>query len=80
MESHDIRCREFVEVVTDLLEGRLPVGQRDLVERHLAMCTWCQIYLDQMRATLAVVGALHEDDVPDELVDALARAFRAGAV
>ena len=49
MATHDITCREFVEVVTDLLESQLPVAERDLVERHLAMCTWCQTYTDQMR-------------------------------
>jgi len=76
MSTHDIRCRELVEVVTDLLEGQLPVEERDLVERYLAMCTWCQTYLDQMRHTLLVVGRLRESDVPDALIDSLARAFR----
>jgi anti-sigma factor RsiW len=63
-------------VITDYLEGTLPVAERDVLERHLSMCTWCQIYLDQMRRTVAVVGRLREDDVPAELVDALALAFR----
>ena len=75
--THDIRCRELVEVITDLLEGRLAPDERDLVERHLAMCTWCQTYLDQMRDTLAAVGRLGRDDVPEALVDSLARVFRA---
>jgi len=74
--THDITCRELVEVVTDFLEGALPVAQRDLVERHLAMCTWCETYLDQMQHTLTVAGALREDDVPAPVLDALARAFR----
>jgi anti-sigma factor RsiW len=75
--THDVRCREFVELITDLLEGRLAVDERDVVERHLAMCTWCQTYLDQMRHTLAVVGRLGEDDVPPGLVASLAHVFRA---
>ncbi len=33
----DVRCREVVELVTDFLEGTLPVDRRDLVERHLGL-------------------------------------------
>jgi exonuclease VII small subunit len=72
---HDITCREVVEVVTDFLEGRLPIEDRDLFERHIAMCAWCETYLDQMRHTVSVVGALREDDVPEPMLDALARVF-----
>lgn len=75
MSAHDITCRELVEVITDFLEGALPVEQRDLVERHLAMCTWCQTYLDQMRDTLAAAGRLREEDVPAPVLDALAQMF-----
>ena len=74
---HDVRCREVVELVTDFLEGRMAVDRRDLFERHMAMCTWCQTYLDQMRHTLTVVGSLREDDVPAPLLDSLALAFTA---
>ncbi len=77
MATHDITCREVVEVVTDFLEGQLPVARRDLFERHMAMCTWCQTYLEQMRETLAAAGRLRDDDVPEPLVDSLALAFRA---
>ena len=74
---HDITCREFVEVVTDLLESHLPVSERDLVERHLAMCTWCQTYTGQMRETVALVRELRDDDVAPELVRSLTAAFQA---
>jgi predicted anti-sigma-YlaC factor YlaD len=76
MAVHDIRCREVVEVITDFLEGTLEPDVRDVFERHLAMCTWCQDYMDQMRGTMRVVGRLRRDDVPADLVDALARTFR----
>ncbi len=77
MATHDITCREFVEVVTDLLEAQLPVDERDLVERHLAMCTWCQTYTDQMRETVAQVAGLRADEVAPELVRSLTDVFRA---
>jgi predicted anti-sigma-YlaC factor YlaD len=77
MAVHDIRCREVVEVVTDYLEGRLAVGRRDLLERHLVMCTWCRDYLDQMRTTVAAMEALRDDDVSETVVDTLTQAFLA---
>ena len=77
MATHDITCREFVEVVTDLLESQLPVGERDLVERHLAMCTWCQTYTDQMRETVTHVARLREEEVAPQIVRSLTAAFRA---
>jgi predicted anti-sigma-YlaC factor YlaD len=73
---HDVRCREVVELVTDFLEGALARDRRDVFERHLAMCAWCQTYMDQMRVTLEVTGRIREDEVPPELVDSLAAAFR----
>lgn len=73
----DVGCREVVELVTDFLEGTLAVDRRDVFERHIAMCTWCETYLYQMRHTLIVLGGLREDDVPAPLLDSLALAFRA---
>lgn len=73
---HDVRCREVVELVTDFLEGSLAVERRDPFERHIAMCTWCQTYFDQMLATLDVTNRISPDDVPPELVEELAAVFR----
>ena len=73
----DVSCSEVVELVTDFLEGTLAIDRRDVFERHVAMCTWCETYLYQMRHTLIVLGGLREDDVPAPLVDSLALAFRA---
>jgi hypothetical protein len=73
----NLSCREVVELVTDFLEGTLAIDRRDVFERHIAMCTWCETYLYQMRHTLIVLGGLREDDVPAPLVDSLALAFRA---
>jgi anti-sigma factor RsiW len=77
VSTQDITCRELVEVITDFLEGALPAQERELVERHLAMCPWCETYLDQMQRTLVVAGRLREDDVPPPILDALVHAFRA---
>jgi predicted anti-sigma-YlaC factor YlaD len=72
-------CRQFVEDVTDYLEGTLPDEQMVLVEAHLADCPHCREYLRQMRRTIEATGALATSDVtamPDELRDRLLQAFR----
>lgn len=68
-------CQEWVELVTDYLEGTLPPALRDAADRHLADCRHCREYLEQMRRTIAVAGHLRGQPVPDDVVDALTRAF-----
>lgn len=69
-------CQEWTELITDYLEGALPRRLVKAIDRHLAGCPHCSEYLAQMRCTIAVTGELPADeDVPDELLDALQRAF-----
>jgi anti-sigma factor RsiW len=69
-------CKEFVELVTEYLEGALPPHEQERFEAHLASCNRCPNYLDQMRQTIALVGTLSEDSVPLEAGDELLRIFR----
>lgn len=68
-------CLQWVEVVTEYLEGTLPSGLKDAVDRHLADCPQCREYLEQMRRAKSVARHLRDDDVPPDVVDALTRAF-----
>jgi anti-sigma factor RsiW len=61
-------CRQVVELVTDYLEGALPPQLHDAVERHLALCPPCVVYVEQMRTTSAAVR-----EVPVESIDARTR-------
>ena len=74
---HDpLLCREFVELVTDYLEGALPEVERARMDAHLAECDGCSGYLEDMRR---LVGSLQEapEPPPDpETREALLRAFR----
>jgi len=69
-------CRELVRIVTEYLEGTLPLEDRTRLETHLVFCDWCVDYIDQMRNTLTVAGKLREEDVPPEAEAELLRAFR----
>ena len=75
--DHDpLVCREFVELVTNYLEGALPEAERIRFEAHMAECDGCAGYLEDMRR---LVGSLHEvaEPPPDpETREALLRAFR----
>jgi anti-sigma factor RsiW len=72
----DISCRQVVELITDYLEGELATDDRLIVERHLAECEGCAAYLEQMRETIRITGALRDEDVPSEVMDPLMEAFR----
>lgn len=52
----DLTCQELVELVTDYLEAYLSPEARQLFERHIAECESCEVYLDQMRRTIALLG------------------------
>ena len=72
-------CRQFVEDVTAYLDGALPEQVLSLVEQHLADCPHCREYLSQMRATIAMTGAVAEaevDAMPADVRQRLLQAFR----
>lgn len=59
----DLLCVEFVEVVTDYLEGAMSGGDRARLEAHLSACHGCNRYLAQIRTTIELTGMLTTDDV-----------------
>jgi anti-sigma factor RsiW len=71
----EITCQELVELVTRYLEDDLPPEERHVFEEHLAFCEGCVNYVDQMRHTLEVVGALREEEIAPEALDQLMRTF-----
>lgn len=72
-----VACIEFVELVTDYLEGALPDRERRALEHHLSLCDPCVAYLEQMRETKRLTGSLKIDDVPEAGVEDLMAVFRA---
>ena len=51
-----LSCREVVELVTGFLERALGPAEEGAVGRHLASCTGCRTYLDQIMITVALLG------------------------
>jgi len=73
----EVTCREFVELLTDYVEGVLDERTLSRVENHLALCDGCVTYSDQMRATVEALATLPPEPVPKELRRALAAALAA---
>ena len=62
-EMPDLPCIEFVELVTDYLEGALSPERRALVDHHLGICPGCRTVLAQWREVIVLGGRLDEADV-----------------
>ena len=71
-----VTCREFVEVLTDYLEGGLDAGERADVERHVVICRGCSNYVEQMRSTIDLLGRIAAVAPADEPVPAVLAIFR----
>jgi len=76
MYGDDLTCQEFVELVTDYLENTLPLSEKNRFEAHMAQCSGCTNYLDQIRKTIRLTGALSEDNIPPAARDELLGIFR----
>jgi anti-sigma factor RsiW len=70
-----IPCKQFVELVTDYLEARLPAARVEQIDAHLAGCDDCTTYLDQMRFTLDALGRIPEESISEAARQTLTQAF-----
>jgi anti-sigma factor RsiW len=71
-----LSCQELVELVTAYLEGALPPPDRTRFEDHLATCSTCRLYVEQMRTTIRLAGRLTTETIAPEAERELLEAFR----
>ena len=69
-------CQELVELITDYLEDALPVPDRSLFEANISDGAGCSEYLEQIRRTVEVSGALSEDTLEPRVRSRLMDSFR----
>jgi anti-sigma factor RsiW len=74
--ENEMTCREFVEAVTEYLEGALTDARRAELHEHINECGGCSTYLDQMRQTIAALGGLGRNGDHLETRAAALAAFR----
>jgi anti-sigma factor RsiW len=76
LRRKDMVCQQAVELVTDYLEGALSRRDRRRFEAHLRACPNCTAYLEQIRITIAVTGAVETDDLTPEAREDLSALYR----
>jgi anti-sigma factor RsiW len=69
-------CQEFVELVTEYLEGALTDARRAQLHEHMEECGGCNRYLQQMRDTIAALSELPPENGFLDSREAAMEAFR----
>jgi anti-sigma factor RsiW len=59
----DLRCINFVRVMTDYIDGEVDDAQRARIEEHLEGCEGCKAAVDQFQTVIRVAGKLSIADV-----------------
>jgi predicted anti-sigma-YlaC factor YlaD len=72
----DLTCQEFVELVTDYLEGALDDDTVRRFEEHMDLCQGCETYLSQMKETASRLGEIPVESLSPETQETLLSAFR----
>jgi anti-sigma factor RsiW len=76
LRRKDLVCQQAVELVTDYLEGSLSRRDRRRFEAHLRSCPNCSAYLEQIRTTIALAGAVDAEELPAETKQDLIDLYR----
>jgi predicted anti-sigma-YlaC factor YlaD len=71
-----IRCVEFVELVTEWMEGELDDNVRADIEEHLVVCAPCRAYVTQTRQAIRVIRGPPVDAPSPATREELLRVFR----
>lgn len=71
-----VTCREFVELLTDYLDGVLTPEECADIERHIVICRGCSTYIEQFRTTIDLLGRLAADERDDAQASAALAIFR----
>lgn len=71
----EMACQEFVERVTDYLEGALAPDDAARLQAHLAECEDCEHYLGQLQTTRRLTGTLAARDITPQMRPTLLAAF-----
>ena len=59
----DVRCKDFVELITDYLEDVIPADTRARIDAHLEVCPGCATALAQWRTVIQMSGHLAARDI-----------------
>ncbi len=76
MRQPTVRCVDFVESVTDWMEGALADADRVTIEEHLSGCPRCTEYAAHLRLAADVLHEQPSEAPPEAARTALLEMFR----
>lgn len=59
-----MNCREYVDLMTDYLEGELSQQKKDLWEKHFGDCPDCKRFFESFQSSLDIVEFLQTNTCP----------------
>jgi anti-sigma factor RsiW len=62
-----MQCKAVVDLMSDHIEGALPLALLACFEDHLVACSHCASYLRQMQMTIAAMKALRRWSATPEI-------------
>jgi predicted anti-sigma-YlaC factor YlaD len=76
MTSDGLSCKEVVALVTEYLEAALLPAAQARFEEHVADCSDCHTYVQQIQQTISMLRALAEDPLFPETKEQLLHIFQ----
>ncbi len=78
-------CRQFLEELSNYLDGEVTAGIREAVQEHIAFCHKCEVIYNSTRRTLEIITDCGQqtyvlpEDVSQRLYARLRARFKASA-
>ncbi len=66
-----VECKEYLDWLSDYIEGELDLDLCAELERHMAACGDCRIVVDTLRKTISLYRNYGHEDVPPEAQERL---------
>lgn len=63
--THEISCKELVDLVADYMEETLSEEARAQFEQHLSECGYCTNYVQQIKLTVRLTKQMTEAEAAD---------------
>ncbi len=71
-----LTCGEITDIISDYLDGQLPLMQRFRFQMHVGVCRRCRAYLRQMKAALRTLSETGKEVVPPAMPGELLKWLR----
>ena len=62
-------CRQFLEEMSNFMDGEVSVGIREAIHEHLAFCHKCEVLYNSTQKTIQIVSECSQDTfaLPDDV-------------